>query len=141
MSGVEDLHPYGSDFDRFLYAWVGQDRNGHGVTVLSTLARLGLDPWREAAELAARGREVARGRLDKLLSGFRDVPALADDHGAVARQLSLLLPEQRAIHAPQPAGSARTRGATASGWSVMALLMILLVVVQALLFGGAGSGE
>ena len=46
------LHPDGSDFDAFLQAELGEDRNGVAVTVLSALARVGLEPWTEAKELA-----------------------------------------------------------------------------------------
>ncbi len=59
MTGTSLLNPHPPDFERFLYATVGQDRNGYAVTVLSTLARLGLDPWNETAELVALGREAA----------------------------------------------------------------------------------
>ena len=45
-------HSEGPDLDRFLYAFVGVDRGGSEVTVVSTLARLGLDPWKEASDLA-----------------------------------------------------------------------------------------
>ena len=63
MSRVEVLHPLESELDPFLYAFVGEDRYGSAVTVVSALARLGLDPWNEAAELASLGRELARARL------------------------------------------------------------------------------
>ncbi|MCV2874567.1 hypothetical protein OEZ71_19885 [Defluviimonas sp. WL0050] len=92
MSRLEVLHPEGNDFDPFLYAFVGKDQNGAAVTVVSALARLGLDPWEEAARLANSGQEAARGRLGAILSGFKDVPALGLDHGAVAAKLAGLLP-------------------------------------------------
>ena len=40
-------------YEPFLYAPVGDDRRGATVTVLSMLARLGVDPWGEAAGLAS----------------------------------------------------------------------------------------
>lgn len=63
MAAPNALKPYPPEFERFLYASVGEDRNGHVVTVLSTLARLGLDPWKETAHLVALGRDAARDRL------------------------------------------------------------------------------
>ena len=93
MTEPDGLDPHPPEFERFLSASVGEDRNGHVVTVLSTLARLGLDPWNETAELVSLGRDVARARLGTLLARFRDVPTLASDHGRVARDLSQLLPE------------------------------------------------
>ena len=92
MADPNVLNPHPPEFDRFLHASVGEDRNGYVVTVLSTLARLGLDPWKETAELVTLGRDAARARLGTLLARFRDVPALASDHGRIARDLSQLLP-------------------------------------------------
>jgi hypothetical protein len=38
-----------AEFDNFLYASIGADRNGMPLSVLSALARLDLDPWEEAS--------------------------------------------------------------------------------------------
>ena len=62
------LNPHPTEFDRFLQAYVGEDQNGYAVTVLSTLARLGLDPWKETAELVTMGRDDAQARLGTLLA-------------------------------------------------------------------------
>jgi len=59
MAAPNVLNPHIPEFDRFLYASVGEDRNGYVVRVLSTLARLGLDPSKETAELVALGRDAA----------------------------------------------------------------------------------
>ena len=66
MADPNVLNPHPPEFDRFLHASVGEDRNGYVVTVLSTLARLGLDPWKETAELVTLGRDAARARLGTL---------------------------------------------------------------------------
>lgn len=68
MANPNVLSPHTPEFDRFLYASVGEDRNGHVVTVLSTFARLGLDPWKETADLVALGRDAAQARLASLLA-------------------------------------------------------------------------
>ncbi|SEO18158.1 hypothetical protein SAMN04488011_12113, partial [Palleronia pelagia] len=39
MADPSVLNPHPPEFDRFLQASVGEDRNGYAVTVLSTLAR------------------------------------------------------------------------------------------------------
>jgi hypothetical protein len=49
----------GSEFDEFLGASIGEDRNGMGLTILSALARLNVDPWQEATSLALMLRETA----------------------------------------------------------------------------------
>lgn len=127
-----------SELEPFLYAPVGEDRNGQIVTVLSTLARLGLDPWKEATELAALGRDAAYSRLGLLLSRFRDVPTLVCDHGSVARKLTLLLPERRALAATM--GETVTRGPLTSWTMIWALLVVLFFLLQ-LMFTGAPEGR
>jgi hypothetical protein len=57
-------------FDPFLFAEVGEERNGMLLSVLSALARLDLDPWREAASLSKLPAEAATERLSSLLSSL-----------------------------------------------------------------------
>jgi hypothetical protein len=143
MAGPDGLNPNPPEFERFLYASVGEDRNGYAVTVLSTLARLGLDPWNETAELVTLGRDAAGARLGLLLSRFRDVPALGSDHGAVARNLSLLLPESPPARYLKQAGSTIAKGRSVSSGAALTILAIVLVLLQLLFAGvfGSGSGE
>jgi hypothetical protein len=138
MPGVEYLHPNGTDFDRFLYATVGEDRDGSTVTVVSALARLGLDPWNEATELALLGREAACARLGKLLSGFEDVPTLALEHGAVAATLTSLLPDRLSRRVTKLTKPALSKGRAVSfGW-VLAVLMVVLVLARVYFLANGG---
>jgi len=141
MTGTSFLNPHPPDFERFLYATVGQDRNGYAVTVLSTLARLGLDPWNETAELVALGREAAGARLGLLLSRFLDVPALGSDHRRVARELTLLLPERKPTRSLQQAASAAAVGRQGSSGTIWAILAVVFVLMQILFAAAPGSGE
>ena len=128
MASTSLHHPSGNRFDRFLYATVGEDRNGYVVTVLSTLARLGLDPWKEASELGALSPDVARSRIGTLLSGFRDVPALGLEHGAVAARLALLLPERLSHRVSKAARPAISRRSPISiGWIFVVFLVGLVL--------------
>ncbi len=47
------------EFDAFLFASVGEEVDGIPLSVLSALARLGLDPRDEAVRLAHLTREAA----------------------------------------------------------------------------------
>ncbi|MEW9922339.1 hypothetical protein AB2B41_22295 [Marimonas sp. MJW-29] len=134
-----NLHP--PEFDRFLQASVGEDRNGYVVTVLSTLARLGLDPWKETAELVTSGRDAARSRLDTLLFGFSDVPTLKTDHGRVARHLSQLLPEGSRSGTVKRSASTFAAGNLSKGGAIWAVLTIIFILFQMIMSGGSGSGE
>ncbi len=134
------LNPNPPEFERFLYASVGEDRNGYVVTVLSALARLGLDPWKESAELVALGREAARARLGTLLARCRDVPALASDHDRIARDLSQLLPEGQAsgsLKRVLPSVADGRPGTSGAIWVVLALILLLFQIFK---IGGWGSG-
>jgi hypothetical protein len=57
-----------SEFDVFLLATVGEDRNGMPLTVLSTLARSDLDPWQEAARLTEAPGKIATERMAALIA-------------------------------------------------------------------------
>ncbi|WP_299705083.1 hypothetical protein [uncultured Tateyamaria sp.] len=94
MSAPDVLRPDGSDYDAFLQAEVGEDRTGAAVTVLSALARLGLEPWTEAKELAHLAKEDAEVRLNAHFEAITDVPALALASQSRATKLVSLLPKQ-----------------------------------------------
>ncbi|MEX5729794.1 hypothetical protein Ga0609869_003147 [Rhodovulum iodosum] len=141
MATPNVLNPHPPEFERFLYASVGEDRNGYVVTVLSTLARLGLDPWKEAAELVTLGRDAAQARLGTRLARFRDVPTLASDHGRVARDLSQLLPDGPTSGTLKRASATVADGHSGTTGVIWAVLAIIFVLFQVLTFGGSGSGE
>ena len=141
MAAPNVLNPHPPEFERFLYASVGEDRNGYVVTVLSTLARLGLDPWKEAAELVALGRDAAQARLGTRLARIRDVPALASDHGRVARDLNQLLPESPMPGALKRAVATVADGRPGTSGTLWVALAIIFVLFQMFMVGGSGSGE
>jgi len=82
----------GSEFNRFLFAPVGEDGTGMLVTVLSALARLDLDPWQEAANLARLPGLTATERLTSLLAALPDRLLAQPDSGTIAARLIALLP-------------------------------------------------
>jgi len=78
-------------YDQFLQMPVGDDSKGTSVTVLSMLARLGVDPWQEASDLAALPKKSAWERLDGLVARFTDVPSvIAERADAVSRMIASL---------------------------------------------------
>jgi len=133
MSRLDFLNQGVTPFDPFLYAEVGQDRHENSVSVLSALARLGLDPWDEAAALSDLPDEGARTRLGGLLARFTDVPAL-DRGAALARLIDLL---------PRPSGprggvsALLPPGAAALGFGpVAAVVLLILIFLQSFFLGG-----
>jgi hypothetical protein len=57
-----------SEFDVFLLSNVGIQPNGMPLTVLSLLARIGVDPWNEAERLSVLPNELAVSWLAKAIS-------------------------------------------------------------------------
>jgi hypothetical protein len=84
----------GAEFNDFLFAPIGEDRNGMLVSVLSGLARLDVDPWQEAADLAQLPGETATQRLASLIGALRDGNPSYLDPRAIAMRLIALLPNR-----------------------------------------------
>ncbi len=83
-----------SEFDEFLFASVGDDSNAMPLSVLSMLARLDIDPWQEAAELARSPGKIATERLASLIAAPPNGLAAPLDSGAIAGRLITLLPHR-----------------------------------------------
>jgi hypothetical protein len=84
----------GAEFNEFLFAPIGEDRNGMLVSVLSALARLDVDPWLEAAKLAQLPGETATQRLASLIDSLNDRDTSSLDPTKIAARLIALLPRQ-----------------------------------------------
>lgn len=67
-NGLRPLfRPLRPDLDPFLFAMVGEERNGIPLSMISALTQLGLDPWEEAGHLAGLAKGDAIERLTELL--------------------------------------------------------------------------
>lgn len=82
----------GSEYDSFLFAPIGEERNGMLLSVVSALARLGIDPWQEAAKLTLLPEEAARERLASLITPLSDELSIDRDALTIAARLAALLP-------------------------------------------------
>lgn len=139
MRRMDDLRQSGSPLDRFLLASVGEDRTGNPVTVLSTFARLGLDPWEEASDLSKLTPDQARQRLGTLLARFRDVAG----SGSTTQRLIDLLPRKGPLPTDGEALSPARLSSLGLGpiLTIMAVLSVLVVLVQTLFRNSTGSGD
>lgn len=84
----------GTEFDDFLFAPIGKDRNDMPLSVLSALARLDVDPWQEADKLSQLPGETAIQRLTSLIAALPDWPSMQRDPGTIAARLITLLPRR-----------------------------------------------
>ena len=89
-----------SDLNDFLFAAVGEEQNGMPLNVVSGLTRLGLDPWEEAARLAALPRALAAEKLAPIIARLPVDRQQPSDNLAISRQLVELLPEHHRAASP-----------------------------------------
>ena len=102
------------EFNDFLFAPIGEEGNDTDITVLSALARLGVDPWQEAARLAQLSREMAKERLSTIISGLPNGRWMPSDIGTIATRLIDLLPAKRISILPASGTSPGKRPATST---------------------------
>lgn len=115
-------------FDKFLRAPVCEDGNGTPLSVLSALARLDIDPWKEAAELTELSPTMATQRLSLLIAAL---PGALSNHispTTSAVRLIALLP-----HRDRSSSAVPSSGATAlsAKLAFIALFMMFLSSVMA----------
>jgi hypothetical protein len=83
-----------SGLNVFLFSEVGTEQNGSPLTVLSTLARLGKDPWAQAAEWANMPAAASVPRLTQSIIQMPLCPGALAEAGATSARLVMLLPRQ-----------------------------------------------
>ena len=74
-------HVYAPEFpemDPFLFASVGEEVNGIPLSVLSALARLGVDPRDEATRLSHLTSKTAASQLARMFARLPDRPQKAE---------------------------------------------------------------
>jgi hypothetical protein len=118
-----------SSLNAFLFSDVGVEGNGTGLTILSLLARLGKDPWDEAAVWASKPKDAAIGLLTDSISQMPPNQQAFDDAHLTASRLVNLLPAPQASSgaaAIRPALAAIPKG---SLWVLLYLSLFLLLNV------------
>lgn len=97
---ITPLH--GGEFDRFLFASIGDERNGMSLSVVSALARLGVDPWEETLALSKLPRTSAATRLANLIASTTRSLTPEDSSETIAARLVALLPASPSFTARAP---------------------------------------
>ena len=127
MTSAVSMFGHQSEFDPFLYAPVGEERNGMSLSVLSALARLEMDPWQEAATLTHMPAQDATVRLASLLSSLPSDAATLLAPSTVLRLIALLPQE--------PTSNGRSRetsvSVTARYWMVAFYFLMAFVLMFA----------
>ena len=118
----------GREFDDFLFAPIAEDRNGMMLSVISLLGRMDLDPWQEAASLAALPAKAAAQRLTSLLGLLPGPPLQRPDPGTIATRLVALLPRRpdSNTHPLQASGAATPRAREISTGILLTIYLVML---------------
>lgn len=115
-----------SDLTDFLFAAVGGEPNGMPLDIISALTRLGIDPWEEAARLAALPKALAAESLALMIAQLSIARPLASDNLTVSNRLVELLPVNR-----RAASSNRDRMAAKDKRHFRALMLFLCIALGA----------
>jgi len=101
-------HP-GLEYAAFLFEPLGDDRNGVPLALASILGRMSLDPWSEAASLAAMPTDVAAHKLASIIEAMPNQVVPRVESNTLAERLIRLLPKRPvpAVPATQPLADAR----------------------------------
>lgn len=110
----------------FLFAEVGVQSNGSTLTVLSVLARLGEDPWGQAAEWVSLPRPDIIDRLARSIEQMPLPPRALRDARQTATRLSKLLPTQ--VIKPNQSNAATPIPLTWPRWTPVVLVVIMLAI-------------
>ncbi|HVA14219.1 MAG TPA: hypothetical protein VNF99_13270 [Stellaceae bacterium] len=124
-----------SAFNDFLYAPIGEEENGMVLTALSALARLGVDPWDEAARLSELPKETAVKRLTSIVSSLPPGHWAASSARDIAARLTALLPGKQATVAQPPTAHSKHLS------SVAMVMFLLICFANALAFSALRHHE
>ena len=96
-------------YTAFLFTVVGTERSdapnsGEDITVLTALARIGIDPWQEAARLSLLPRAEAAKSLAATFINLPDTRWTLGDAAGTAQRIVDTLP-QSSRRGPAPLGS------------------------------------
>jgi hypothetical protein len=124
----------GTQFNAFLFASVGDDRNGMPLSVLSALARQNVDPWQEAAELARLPHEVSVRRLTALIEVLPEGPASGHNPKTAATRLIALLPRVSGLEFPPRAAFLGSAIVTRRPSTISVAMFLLAIMLGTQLF-------
>ena len=130
MTPTASIPPLGSEFNDFLFALVGEDRNGMPLSVVSVLARMDLDPWLEAANLADLPAETAARKLAGWLDALSDPALKPASPDTRAIRLIALLPRRANPNSPSPVTGAGAVAAARPRAHIKAILFAIYVILS-----------
>jgi hypothetical protein len=128
-----------SGLNPFLFAEVGTELNGSTLTILSVLARLGQDPWAEAAKWTKLPKATI---IDRLAQSIAQMPLSAqaiNEARSTASRLILLLPSQVSRPTEAPAASRAAPKMVVPKWVLPAVCCAAVALGIAYMTMGSGQ--
>ena len=127
MANPASVANLGSEFDAFLFAPIGEEKNGMLLSVVSALARLNIDPWQEAANLATLAGGDCNAETDFIDRSTPRCSAAAARTGADSRTPDCAPASGDSLHCQAIAAAARRhRGEQIPGPRLAILFAIML---------------
>ena len=127
-----------SELNDFLFAFIGEEKSGQELTVLSAFARLGLDPWKEGARLSKLPKEAAIHALATMIADMPGGDWSLSDSRTIAMRLVNFFPRSGSLSARSSAGNGiKYQGAKSDArkYLVWFVLAAAIAVVISRLFG------
>src|SRR5258708_35815170 len=128
--------PFRPDLNKFLFAAVGEERNGIPLSMMSALAQLDPDPWEEAGRLSTLAKQEAIERLTGLILRLPGMRRPSSEAQQIAAELVDALPMHKGEASPaQEVRRAAPRN-IASGkafwllWLAVAAIAMFLLLSQ-----------
>jgi hypothetical protein len=123
-----------SDLQEFLFAPIWNEKNGTPLSILSALARLGMDPWGEAARLADMPRAGAASALAAILARLPRSEPEMPDYAKISQDLVQLLPEGGSKPMDGAIGNGSGNGSMGAAGGIVSLqnIGLILALVAAL---------
>jgi hypothetical protein len=128
MTHTHPLFLFEHQFDEFLCAPIGEEKNGMELTVMSALARRNVDLLQEAERLSRLPREIATQELCVMIAELPGAPNRASPR-LIAERLIAPLPFSAGSEASSPrtaTGRPVTRGETARSAVVLFFLLLMM---------------
>ena len=126
-----------SDLQDFLFAPIWNEESGIPLSILSALARLGMDPWKEAARLSDMPRVGAASALATILARLPSGDQEHPDYDKLSRDLVRFLPEGGSKPSTDGPGKGRMEsGIMSAGIQTLGLIIALVLALIVLQVSG-----
>lgn len=115
-----------TELSAFLFAPICEEKNGMPLSVVSALARLGVDPWQEAARLARLPNAAAAAALAATIGRMSGGVEQLLDAPKIAARLVRLLPKP-GVASPADEVEGRKKRSGAAVWLLWLLLGAVVI--------------